>query len=83
MKTTQTQLQSTHRRLKVKRYSTSRWDRQPPESRQHCAKRNAPVFNLLRGRFWGFSPRRGDMLQCTDWGDIWHGRGDHLNRCNG
>jgi len=30
--------------------------------RQHCAKRNLPVFNLLRGRFWGFSPRRGDTL---------------------
>jgi len=26
--------------------------------RQHCAKRNAPVFHLLRGRFWGFSPRK-------------------------
>ena len=23
----------------------------------------APVFELLRGRFWGFSPRRGDTLQ--------------------
>jgi len=22
--------------------------------RQHCAQRNAPVFNLLRGQFWGF-----------------------------
>ena len=30
--------------------------------RQHCAKCNAPVFNWLRGRFWGFSPRRGDTL---------------------
>ena len=30
--------------------------------RQHCAKRKAPVFNLLRGRFWGFSPCRGDTL---------------------
>jgi len=30
--------------------------------RQHCEKRNAPVFNLLRGRFWGFSPCRGDTL---------------------
>jgi len=42
--------------------------------RQHCAKRNLPVFNLLRGRFWGFSPRRGDT--CTDWGEIWYGGGD-------
>jgi len=24
--------------------------------RQHCAKRKLSVFNLLRGRFWGFSP---------------------------
>ena len=23
---------------------------------------NLPVFSLLRGRFWGFSPRRGDTL---------------------
>jgi len=33
--------------------------------RQHCAKRKAPVaglFKLLRGRFWGFSSRRGDTL---------------------
>jgi len=25
-------------------------------------QRNAPVFKLLRGRFWGFSPRRGYTL---------------------
>jgi len=30
-----------------------------------------PVFNLLRGRFWGFSPRRGDTLH--RWGEIWRG----------
>jgi len=24
--------------------------------RRHCAQRNAPVFKLLRGRFWGFCP---------------------------
>jgi len=24
--------------------------------RQHWAQRKPPVFNLLRGRFWGFSP---------------------------
>ena len=23
--------------------------------RQHCAQRKAPVFKLLRGRFWGFT----------------------------
>jgi len=32
--------------------------------RQHCAQRKAPVFKLLRGRFWGFSPRWGDTLHC-------------------
>jgi len=37
---------------------------------QHCMQRNAPVFNLLRGRFWGFSPHRGDTLH--RWGEIWH-----------
>jgi len=42
--------------------------------RQHCAKRKAPVLNLLRGRFWGFSPHRGDTLY--RWGEIWHGGGD-------
>jgi len=26
-----------------------------------------PVFNLLRGRFWGFSPRRGDTLHRWEW----------------
>jgi len=30
--------------------------------RQHCAQRKPPVFNLLRGRFWGCSPRRGVTL---------------------
>ena len=34
-----------------------------------------PVFNLLRGRFWGFSPRRGDALH-RNWGEIRHGGGD-------
>jgi len=28
--------------------------------RQHCVQRKAPVFNLLRGRFWGFLPHRGE-----------------------
>ena len=35
--------------------------------RQHCAQRKPPVFNLLRGRFWGFSPRRGDTLHRWRW----------------
>jgi len=46
-----------------------------PYYRQHCVKRNAPVCNLLRGRFWGFSPRRGDALH-RNWGEIRHGGGD-------
>jgi len=29
---------------------------------QHCAQCKAPVFQLLRGQFWGFLPRRGNML---------------------
>ena len=48
--------------------------------RQHFAQRKPPVFNLLRGWFWGFSPRRGDMLH--RWGDIWHGAKFHRYRCN-
>ena len=28
---------------------------------------NLPVFSLLRGRFWGFSPRRGDTLHRWGW----------------
>ena len=35
--------------------------------RQHCAKRKAPVFNLLRGRFGGFSPRWGPTLHRWGW----------------
>jgi len=35
--------------------------------RQHCEKRKAPVFHLLRGRFWSFSPRRGDTLHRWHW----------------
>ena len=42
--------------------------------RQHCAKRNLPVFNLLRGRFEVFHP--AGATRCTDWGEIWHGGGD-------
>jgi len=33
-----------------------------------------PVFNLIGGRFTGFSLRRGDTLH--RWGEIWHGGGD-------
>ena len=56
---------------------------------QHCAKRKAPVFNLLRGRFWGFRPVMATC--CTDGGEIWRGGGDqspllhakfHPHRCN-
>jgi len=28
---------------------------------------NLPLFNLLRGRFWGFSPCRGDTLHRFGW----------------
>jgi len=38
-----------------------------PHYRQHCAQRKPPVFSLLRGRFWGFSPRRRDMLHRWGW----------------
>jgi len=46
---------------------------------QHCAQRNTPIFNLLRGRFRGFSARRGDTLH--RWGEIWHAK-FHPHRCN-
>jgi len=35
--------------------------------RQHCMQHNTPVFKLLRGQFWGFSPRRGDTLHRWGW----------------
>jgi len=35
--------------------------------RQRCVQRNAPVFNLLRGWFWGFFAPRGDMLHRWGW----------------
>jgi len=38
-----------------------------------------PVFSLLRGRFWAFSPRRGDTLH--RWGPILHAK-FHPHRCN-
>ena len=34
---------------------------------QHCTQRKMPVFNLLRGRFWGFSPSRGNTLHRWGW----------------
>jgi len=45
-----------------------------------------PVFNLLTGRFWGFSPHRGDMLHRLGWNLAWR-RGPlhaifHPHRCN-
>jgi len=36
--------------------------------RQHCAE---PVFSLLRGRFWGFSPRTGNTLHLWGWNLAW------------
>ena len=30
-----------------------------------------PVFNLLRGQFWGFSPRRGNTLHRWGWNLAW------------
>jgi len=39
--------------------------------RQHCAQRKPAVFNLLRGRFWGFRP--AGATRCTDRGEIWRG----------
>jgi len=33
-----------------------------------------PLFKWLRGRFWGFSHRRG--TRCTDGSEIWHGGGN-------
>ena len=38
---------------------------------------NLPVFNLLRGWFWGFSPRRGDTLHRWGWNLAWR-RGPNL-----
>jgi len=32
---------------------------------------NLPVFSLLRGRFWGFSPRRDDTLHRWGWNLAW------------
>jgi len=36
-----------------------------------AALRKVPAFSLLRGRFWGFSPRRGDTLHQWRWNLAW------------
>jgi len=43
--------------------------------RQHGAQRKAPVFKLLRGQFWGYSPRRGNTLHRWAWNLAWRRRG--------
>ena len=43
---------------------------------------NLPVFNLLRGRFWGFSPRRGDTLHRWGWNCPLLRAKFHPHRCN-
>jgi len=57
--------------------------------RPHCTQRKLPVFSLLRGRFWGFSPHRGDTLHRWGWnlacrrgpGPLLHAK-FHPHRCN-
>ena len=39
-----------------------------------------PVFNLLRGRFWGFSPRRGETLHRWGW-NLARRRGPKVPSC--
>ena len=43
---------------------------------------NLSVFSLLRGQFWGFSPRRGDTLHRWGWNVAWRNAKFHPNRCN-
>jgi len=43
----------------------------------HSAK--CRLFNLLRGRFWGILPRRGDTLHRWGWNLA---RRRHPHRCN-
>jgi len=38
--------------------------------RQRCAKCKAVLF-LLTGRFFSFSPRRGDTLNLSKWNSAW------------
>ena len=57
-----------------------------PASCNIARSTSVPVFNWLRGRFWGFSPRRGDMLHGWGWNLAWM-RGPlhakfHQHRCN-
>jgi len=40
-----------------------------------------PVFYLLRGRFWGLSPCRGDTLHQWGWNLAWSAK-VHPHRCN-
>ena len=45
---------------------------------------NLPVFSLVRGRFWGLSPRRGDTLHRWGWnleGPLLRAK-FHRHRCN-
>ena len=39
--------------------------------RQHCVQCKELVFKLLRCRFWGFSPRRGETLHRWGWNLAW------------
>jgi len=58
------------------------WYRRNNFYRQHCTQRKAPVFKLLRGRFWRFLPRRGDTLHQCGWNSAW-GCQISPHRCNG
>jgi len=48
--------------------SDANYPKPPHFYQQHCAQRKPPVFNLLRVRFWGFWPRRGDTVTLHRWG---------------
>jgi len=60
-----------HRRTRYRHLSNniepSAYGNDAPYYRQHCAKRKALVFNLLKDRFWGFSPHSGDTLRRWGW----------------
>jgi len=47
---------------------------------QHCTQRKAPVFKLLRGRFWCLSPCRGDTLHWWGW-NLAQRRGSMVPSC--
>ena len=83
-------LASTYLKTKIKENAElmKHWDHRCKVNdhyyRQHCAQRKPSAFNLLRGRFWGFSLRRGDMMH--RWGSnlAWtflHAK-FHPHRCN-